>query len=34
MGYKQGEKVFFVSLINWQGEEIVVSYVESLWVPF
>ncbi len=34
MGYNQGEKVSFVSSKNWQGEEIVVSIVESSWGPF
>jgi hypothetical protein len=33
MGYKQGEKVLYVSPINWQGEDIVVSTIESLWGP-
>ncbi len=33
MGYKQGEKVFFVSPTNWQGKEIVVLIVESSWGP-
>jgi hypothetical protein len=33
MGYKQGEKVFYVSPTNWQGEEIIISTVESLWGP-
>jgi hypothetical protein len=31
MGYKQGEKMFFVSPTNWQGEEISISFVEALW---
>jgi len=31
MGYRQGEKVFFVSPTNWQGEKIIVSIVESSW---
>jgi hypothetical protein len=34
MGYKQGEKVLFVSPTNWQGEKIVVSTIESSWGPF
>jgi hypothetical protein len=31
MGYRQGEKVFFVSPTNWRGEKIIVSIVESSW---
>jgi hypothetical protein len=31
MGYKQGEKMFFVFPTNWQGEKISVSFVEALW---
>ncbi len=33
MGYRQGEKVFFISPTIWQGEKIVVSTIESLWGP-
>jgi hypothetical protein len=32
MGYRQGE-VFFVSPTNWQGEEIIISTIESWWGP-
>jgi hypothetical protein len=33
MGYRQGEKVFFVSPTNWQGEEIFVPSIEASWGP-
>jgi hypothetical protein len=33
MGYRQREKVLFVSPTNWQGEKIVVSTIESSWGP-
>ncbi len=33
MGYRQREKVLFISPTNWQGEKIVVSTIESSWGP-
>ncbi len=33
MGYSLGEKVFFVSPTNWQGEKVFVYFVEASWGP-
>jgi predicted ABC-class ATPase len=31
MGYKEGDKVFYVSATNWQGEETLVNSYEEGW---
>jgi hypothetical protein len=31
MGYRQGEKVFFVSPKNWQREEVTISSYQDSW---
>jgi predicted ABC-class ATPase len=31
MGYKEGDKVFYVSTTNWQGEETLVNSYEEGW---
>ncbi len=31
MGYKEGDKVFYVSATNWQGEEAFVDAYEGGW---
>jgi hypothetical protein len=31
MGYREGDKVFYVSTTNWQGEESLVDAYEKGW---
>jgi hypothetical protein len=31
MGYQEGDKIFYVSTTNWQGEEALVDTCEEGW---